>query len=247
MSDLVKRRFHPLAFGLSALVAILLIPASSSAAQRAGKFENTYTPTGSAHLRITNITGEIEVSTWERKSISLKAVTAPSVTITDEVSGNDIMVRVKPSLRPGRANFVVFAPPGTSISLSSVMGNIAIRGVTGHIRVKSFDSDVRLAGVRAPSIDVRVTTGDIHFEGDLQSDGAYSFQSMKGDLDISLPGGTSFNLTARAFSEDINLGEFMHNFSGLSRAHKGMSGTYLRGGARLSLTTYSGRILFHKK
>jgi hypothetical protein len=247
MSDLVKSCFSHFAFRLSALLALALIPAAANVAEPAAKFDRTYTPQGSAHLRVININGEINIYTWDRKSISVKAAADPRVSISDEVRGSDITVRVRQSLRPGRANFVVFAPTGASISLSNVMGNIGIQGVRGHIRVDSFDSDVRLTAIRAPSIEVKVVTGDIHFEGDLQRDGAYSFQSMKGDLDISLPGGTPFNLTARAFSEKINLGEFMNNFSGSSRGAKGMSGAYRGGGARLTLTTYSGRILFHKR
>lgn len=247
MTDLVKRRLNPFRFLLAVFTATLLIPAASSAAEPAPKFERTYTPQGNAHLKITNINGGIEVSTWDRKGISVKAIADPSVSISDEMSGDDISIKVKPSLRPKRVNFVVFAPPGTSFSLYNVMGDVSIQGVTGHIRVNSFDSDVNLASIRAPSVDVKVTSGHIHFDGDLLSDGTYSFQSMKGDLDITLPGGTPFNLTARAFSEDINLGEFMPNISGLNRGAKGMSGSYLRGGPRLTLTTYSGRIMFHRK
>ena len=119
--------------------------------------------------------------------------------------------------------------------------------MTGHIAVDSIDSDVRLAGVRGSSVDVKVTSGDISFDGELEGEGPFSLQTLKGDLDVTLPASTSFQLVARALSENINLGAFMSSMTGTSRAPKSISGTYQKGGARLSLTTYVGRILLHKK
>jgi len=40
---------------------------------------------------------------------------------------------------------------------------------------------------------------------------------------------------------------FLSSLSGSSRGPKGVSGTYLKGGSRLTLTAFAGRILLHKK
>ena len=68
-----------------------------------------------------------------------------------------------------------------------------------------------------------------------------------GDIDVTVPESTPFNLNARALSGSINLGSFLSNLFGATRGPKGISGAYLRGGPRLSLTAYTGRILLHKK
>jgi DUF4097 and DUF4098 domain-containing protein YvlB len=147
----------------------------------------------------------------------------------------------------GRADFDVTVPPDTSLTVKNIVGKIDVRGITGHVSIHSFDSDVQLTKVNSSSVDVIVTTGDIYFDGELREGGSYSLQSMKGDLDVTLPSATSFNLNARALSENINLGSFLNSLSGSSRGPKGVTGTYLKGGPRLTLTAYAGRILLHKK
>lgn len=230
------------------LMAVMVCCAVAAIAfSSAGKFERTYNPHGQAHLTITNANGDITLTAWDKKSLTVRAVTDPAASVEDQVSGNDITVAVK-SLPPiGKAVFDVFVPGDTSVSINNLKGKIEIKGVNGHIRVNSIDSQVRLANVRSQSVDVKVTTGDIFFDGVLHDSGSYSLQSVKGDIDVSLPGGASFYLIARALSANINLGEFLSNLTGANRSAKGISGTHLRGGPKLTLITYDGRVLFHKK
>jgi DUF4097 and DUF4098 domain-containing protein YvlB len=234
-------------FSLALITLFALLPASTEASKPLAKFERTYTPQGPAHLKLSNTNGDVVVTAWSKKTVFVRAHAAPSVSISDRVSGGQIDISVKRDLRLGRADFEVFVPGDTSVSIKNVMGRIEVRGVTGHIMVDSIDSDVRLAGVRCPSVDVKVTSGDISYDGEIQGDGSYSLQTLKGNLDVTLPASASFNLVARALSENINLGAFMSNLTGASRGPKSITGTYLRGGPRLSLTTYVGRILLHKK
>jgi hypothetical protein len=250
MAGFVNKNNGLRAFKLFTLALITLLITSQAGATRSEpftKFERTYTPQGPAHLIISNTNGDVIVSTWSKKTVQVRAQAAPSVTIQDKVSGDEITVSVKRDLRLGRADFEVFVPAETSISIKNVMGRIEVQGVTGHVTVNSIDSNVRLAGVRGPSVDVKVTSGDISFDGEIQGDGSYSLQTLKGDLDVTLPARASFNLVARALSENINLGAFMSNLTGTSKGPKSITGTYLQGGPRLSLTTYAGRILLHKK
>jgi len=250
MAGFENKNNGPRAFKLLSIALITTLICSqpiTEASEPFAKFERTYTPRGPARLKIANTNGDIIVTTWNRKTIQVRAKAAPSVVIQDHVSGDDITISVKYDLRLGRADFEVFVPADTSVSIKNVMGSIDVQGVTGHVSVDSIDSDVRLAGVRGPSVDVKVTSGDISFDGELQGDGSYSLQTLKGDLDVTLPASASFNLVARALSENINLGAFLSSLTGASRGPKSITGTYLRGGPRLSLTTYTGRILLHKK
>jgi hypothetical protein len=230
-----------------ALLGCAALALVSVSADSLSHFERTYSPSGTARLTLSNINGTIHVSAWDRRTITVRANTAPSVVINDLVIDNDITVTVKRDLRLGRADFDVSVPPETSLTLKNVMGDIEVRDLNGHLNVNSIDSNVRLIGVNSPSVDVKVTTGDIFFDGALHEAGAYNLQSFKGDIDVTLPESTSFNLTARALSENISLGSFLSNLSGASRGPKGVTGSYLKGGPRLILTAYAGRILMHKK
>ena len=230
---------------LSLACLCLLVVAGANA--YLGKFERTYTPRGPAHLTISNLSGSISIKVWNKKTITVRANTTGSAPIEDEVKGGEITISVKRSLRAGRADFEAFVPADTSLSVKNLMGKIEIQGVNGHLSVDSFDSEVRIIDVRAPSVDVKVTSGNIFFDGDLHEGGSYNLQSIKGDIDATLPAATPFNLITRAMSENINLGDFLSALSGLNRGGKEISGTHLTGGARLILTTYNGRILLHKK
>jgi len=223
-------------------LAVLAISANSSA-----RFERTYSPRGPAHLSISNVNGSIHVVGWDRRTILARADASPSITIEDQALGDDITIWTRRNLSLGHANFEVSVPPETSLAIKNVIGKIELQNITGHVSVNSFDSDVHLVGIDSPSVDVRVTSGDIFFDGLLHEGGSYNLQSMRGDLDVSLPSASPFNLNARALSENINLGSFLSNLTGSSRGPKGVSGTYLRGGPRLTLTAYAGRILLHKK
>jgi DUF4097 and DUF4098 domain-containing protein YvlB len=193
------------------------------------------------------VNGSIRISSWEKRNILARASASSSISIEDHVIGDDITISTKRNLRVGRADFDVTVPPDTSLTVKNIVGKIDVRGITGHVSIHSFDSDVQLTKVNSSSVDVIVTTGDIYFDGELREGGSYSLQSMKGDLDVTLPSATSFNLNARALSENINLGSFLNSLSGSSRGPKGVTGTYLKGGPRLTLTAYAGRILLHKK
>jgi DUF4097 and DUF4098 domain-containing protein YvlB len=250
MAGFVNRDNRLRAFRLSFLaltLAYILSPGDARATEPFTKFDRTYTPQGPAHLVISNTTGDIIVSAWHKKTVQVHANAAPSVTIRDQVLGDEINISVKRDLRMGRADFEVFVPENTSVSIKNVMGRIEVLGVTGHVKVDTIDSDVRLAGVRGPSVDVKVTSGDISFDGELEGEGPYSLQTLKGDLDVTLSESASFNLVARSLSENINLGAFMSSLTGTNRGPKSISGTYQKGGPRLSLTTYLGRIMLHKK
>ena len=231
-----------IALVLSALIGLLSFSISADS-----RFERTYTPQHPAHLTISNINGSIRVVAWDKKTIVAQVKAASLDSIEERVMGDDITITSKLKLRPRRVDFEISAPPETSLTIKNIMGEIELRGIAGHVSVTSIGSDVHLTKMSSSSVDVLVTSGDIFFDGELHEGGSYSLQSMRGDLDVTLPSATPFNLNARALSENINLGSFVSNLTGSSRGPKGVSGTHLRGGSRLSLTAYTGRILLHKK
>jgi len=229
------------------LICIALLILSSNVYACTERFERIYTPQGPARLTIKNMNGEIRVNAWDRKTISVKAVTLAPAKVEERVSGDEFTIYVKRHLPPGAASFDVWVPANTSITLSNVMGKIEVNGVTGDLQVDSIDGDIRLQSVRASSVDVKVTAGNIFFEGDLRDGGSCNLQSVKGDIDVTLPSATPFELEARSLSGIINLGDFINNLIGGSKLRKNISGTHLKGGARLRLTTFAGRVLLHKK
>lgn len=229
------------------LSALFFFGNIAPSADSPARFERSYSPQGTAHVTISNVNGSVIVRRWDKRTILARASTDQSVKIEDQVTGDEITISARRNFRLGHANFEVAVPATTSLVIKNLVGDIELRGITGHVSVTSFDSNVRLINVSSSSVDVKVTNGDIYFDGELHEGGFYSLQSMRGDLDVTLPAETPFSLNARALSENINLGAFLNNLTGSSRGPKGVSGTYLKGGSRLTLTAYAGRILLHKK
>jgi len=233
-------------YAIPLVLAALLSPLNISTSADS-RFERTYTPQRRAHLTISNVNGSIRVVAWDKRTIFAHVSGASPDWIQERVTDDEITLTTKLNLRPRRVDFEVSVPPETSITIKNMMGEIELRGIAGHVSVTSIGSDVHLMKMNSPSVDVLVTSGDITFDGELREGGTYALQSMRGDLDVTLPSETPFNLNARALSENINLGSFVSNLTGSSRGPKGVSGTHLKGGSRLSLTAYTGRILLHKK
>lgn len=227
---------------ISALLSLFNVSISADS-----RFERTYAPQHPAHLTISNVNGSIRVVAWDKKTIFAHVNSASPDLVEDRVVGDEISITTRLNLRPRRVDFEVSVPPETSLTIKNIMGAIELRGIAGHVSVTSIGSDVHLMKMSSPSVDVLVTSGDIFFDGELSEGGSYTLQSMRGDLDVTLPSETPFSLNARALSENINLGSFVSNLTRSSRGPKGVSGTYLKGGSRLSLTAYTGRILLHKK
>src|SRR5690242_11802083 len=178
---------------LSAILAplfLVIMFACGAQVTRAGvKFDRTYTPQGKAHLTIANFHGSIVVTAWNRKSIAVSVINESSAPIQEYVAGDSISLEVRKSLSTGKADFQIFAPADTEVNLRNYVGRIEVRGFRGDVSIKSYDSDVRLIDLLIPSIDVNVTAGDIFFDGELTGDGPYTLQTLKGDVDVTLPAG----------------------------------------------------------
>ena len=234
-------------FGRGTLITVFILYALKGlgSAQSPQMYERTYTTNGRQHLQISNVNGDISVSAWNRNDISVRAMAAPAVQINDKVVGNSISVTVKRDPNPGRSDFTVTAPPDTSIYLKNIDGKITIQGMAGHIGVDSITGDIRLVNMKSESLDVKVITGDILFDGELAGAGPYNLQSMKGNIDVTIPPKSSFNLTAKVLKNTMNLGGFSFNESNI--LPKFMSGTHSKGGPPLTITSYDGVVRLHPR
>jgi hypothetical protein len=208
------------------------------------RFERTYYPQGLAHLTLSNLRGEITVTAWKKKEVWIRA-TPSHAPIEDRVDGHNIEVAVRTRRPVSVVNFEVRVPPQTSVTLNNKLGKIKIKGLTGHIDVDAFEGNIYMTDVQSPSIEVKVIGGDIFFDGDFTGSGPYAFQSMKGDIDLTLPSTTPFQFAARALKEKINVGDFQLNQ--FNQKPKAIDGNHLKGGPKLVITAYDGSIILHKR
>ena len=211
------------------------------------KVTRSYPAPGPTHITLVCGKGPVDITAWDKREVSLRADSIRPVMLEDRLSGSDLDIRIERNHleRTGRVGIGINAPRDTSVSIRNAMGEVYITGLTGHLKVDSLDGDIHLVGIKSPSVEVKVIRGDIYFDGELNGGGPFSLQSMIGDIDVTLPEGSAFDLHARALTENINVGGFF--LSQEDQGPKSVTGKHEGGGARLSLTTFDGRIFMHKK
>ena len=136
-----------------------------------------------------------------------------------------------------------------ALSAEAVSGRITIDGVrTPRLDVSTVSGTLALTRVEARRVEVETVSGPVTFDGPLDANGRYEFETHSGSIRVTVPAGTGFDLEAQSFS-----GSFASNatitFGRGSQAAEmpapavlweGADGTFGGGGGRLELSTFSG-------
>ncbi|MCX6561367.1 MAG: DUF4097 family beta strand repeat-containing protein [Candidatus Aminicenantes bacterium] len=133
----------------------------------------------------------------------------------------------------------------------SVSGNVTVERVKGSVEAETTSGTLRLIGIEgARSVRAKVLSGNVTYDGKLEKDGRYSLEAMSGRVEMTLPGDSSFELSAESFSGGIST-DFAVTMTGrISEGHgpvREMRGTVGNGGASVRLKTFSGSVSLKKK
>ena len=92
------------------------------------------------------------------------------------------------------------------LSAEAVSGRITIDGVrTPDLEVSTVSGTLSMTRVEAGRVDVETVSGPVTFDGALDADGRYEFESHSGSIHVTVPAGTGFDLEAQSFSGDLEL------------------------------------------
>jgi DUF4097 and DUF4098 domain-containing protein YvlB len=216
------------------------------------RYSKTYPAGQSVRLELTNRSGTVTVEGWDRPEVSITAsLEAPAaVVLPQSLSGRIVINLLKDNAGRGdigNVNFTIRVPYYTAVSIETLMGNLSVSNirstlVRAHI---STEGDITLTNISATGVSAENVTGDIFFDGEIQSGGYYRFTSMKGAINIRIPFQSGFKLMATAPStRSINLGEFnggQMRALGDGRRIIGQNGD---GGASIQVTNQRGTISF---
>src|SRR2546421_733461 len=110
---------------------------------------------------------------------------------------------------------------GDVVDLGSLSGDIVARGITGNIEVRavsgdltlsdvkgdvdatSVSGDIELRGVTARYVRAKSTSGDINFDGSIDTTGRYELGSHSGSVYLSIPQNTGAVLTVSTYNGSI--------------------------------------------
>ena len=92
------------------------------------------------------------------------------------------------------------------LSAEAVSGRITIDGVRApRLDVSTVSGTLALTRVEARRVDVETVSGPVTFDGALDADGRYEFESHSGSIRVRVPAGTGFDLEAQSFSGALEL------------------------------------------
>lgn len=237
---------------LAAVVVFGSLCVSGAAAQQ--RVSKRYPARKNVRIELKNISGTIEVESWNRDEIRLSAILeSPKANLVPRQTGDGLYVDVMGDNRGrgdvGNINFRLQVPYNSSVDLETRLGNITVTNIRGDlVRAHvSSEGDIELTGIIATKVIAENTIGDIFFDGEFARNGEYQFQSGKGNINIRIPANSDFNLTAAAPTKRIALGEFWNNgFKSLGDGRK-YEGNVGDGRSRVTVTNFRGSITFIRR
>ena len=184
--------------------------------ERSARTETTVVAPARARLELESFSGDIRITGWDRKTVRLVADHEPGTLVVVTVQPAAVVVRAHRELRvpgpertrgarprivsvPGRVDYQLSVPRGTSLRLSgvdtqilvdgvqgdvsaeTVIGPVAVRGGRGLVRVSAVDGGVEVVGVRG-SVEASSMGQDVLLR---DVEGPVRAEAVKGNLDLA--------------------------------------------------------------
>ena len=137
------------------------------------------------------------------------------------------------------------------VHVRTVDGPISLTDIRrGHVEITSVGGEVTLNNVGGNLVSVNTTGGNIHYQGDFATSGDYTMITHSGDIDVTLPAGSSVDVTARSVKgsvqNDFPLRPQKHPTMSITQG-KSFAGTSSTGASSVRLRSFSGKIRVKKE
>jgi DUF4097 and DUF4098 domain-containing protein YvlB len=238
---------------LLSVVFFLLFFAGETNAQK--RFSRVYSAGQNVRLQLMNRSGTVTVEGWNRSEISITAsLESPTAIIVPQSLSGTIIINVvrdnQGKYEVGNVNFLVRVPYSTMVDIETRIGDLNVTNIrSGLVRAHiSSEGDITLSNVISSAVSAENVTGDIFFDGDLESGGNYRFSSMRGSINLRIPFSASFRLVATAPStRNISLGPFANTSMNYLGDGRRVVGRFGDGSANLTVTNQQGSITFLRR
>jgi lia operon protein LiaG len=132
-------------------------------------------------------------------------------------------------------------PKSMRIRAHSVSGDVTVTGAEGEVQAGSVSGDVEMQHLRATSVAASTVSGDVEVGIDaLTGDGDLRFNSVSGDVTVTLPAGTDADVTMRSVSGELDT-DFPLTLNGRMDRHA-LEARIGKGGRQLAVSTVSGDV-----
>ncbi len=230
-------------------VVFFFVSGWSVSAQKS--FSKSYPASKNVRLQLLNRQGQVEVQGWNKAEVKIYAKLESSATIIEpqNLSGTIYINVVKDNQGKndfGYANFKIMVPYTSSVDIETIMGNLIVDNIGGNL-VRAHittEGDISLTNISANAVSAENMIGNIFFDGEVKSNGIYRFTSMRSDINLRIPLGSSFRLVATApTTRSISLGPFSRDNLTIGDGRR-IYGRVGDGSAGFTVTTQRGSISF---
>lgn len=186
-------------------------------------------------------------ATAETKSGDVKVLGARNGAKAETVSGNVYVVDCQNGVFCKTASGNVNAKNVTgNADLNCVSGDVTAENIRGAVEADTVSGSVKLMGIsEADVVKGKTMSGNTIYHGEINPTGRYSLEAHSGKVEMAIPSGSAFDLTASTFSGSIKT-DFKVMVSG-KVSKKKISGSVNGGGADVNLKTFSGNVYLKKK
>ena len=130
-----------------------------------------------------------------------------------------------------------------NIEINTLNGDLEISGVRGDLEATSVSGDIDMRGIAARYVRAKTTSGDVIFEGMVDSIGRYELSSHSGSVSLVVPQNTGAVLTVGTYTGTID-SDFPITLKPGEQGFGSRRFTFEigRGEARISAESFSGDI-----
>lgn len=235
------------------VLGVFLFFSVAALAQSPQRLSKRYPAGKNVRIELKNVSGTIEVESWNRDEIRLTAtMESPAAHVVPKQILECLVVDVMGDNRArgdvGDVNFKLQVPVNSSVDLETRRGQISVNNLRGalvraHV---SSEGDITLSNITASQVIAQNTIGDIFFDGEFSRGGTYEFKSTKGNITIRIPGDSAFRFVGLSPARKIALGEFWNN-GFKSQDGRKLVGDVGDGRSSVSVTNFSGSITFMRR
>jgi len=170
------------------------------------RFEQTVAADPQGAVEISNVSGSVTVTGWDRPEVSVSALVdnpAMKVQVTSEQGRTRVSVgHPGMSMSSGDARLTVRVPQGAELDATTVSAKLSTAGIRGPQRLKTVSGPI-VAEVGAADTEVKTVSGDIRLRG-AGAPGSLRIDSVSGD--VNLEGGAG-DVEATTISGDLHIND----------------------------------------
>ncbi len=209
-------------------------------------FNRTFSvPADAADLEVVNQVGTIKVlPAGSGGKIAILGKTSDGEARIDATQTPQGRVKVQVTGR-GTVDLEITAPAATNLDLLCFKCTVLVTNMAGPLHARNTDGQILLNGVRSPRVEAHSTKGSIGFTGEILPSGKYTLKSFSGRIDVTVPAGADFKLSASSYRGGIDLGGFAFRFE--KQTDQLVEASLGAARATVSIWTQEGSIHLHRK